>query len=55
MCGICKKPIDASSQSLECPYCINKFHRDHLLEWIKTRGKCPNCGKRLTRDNLGKI
>lgn len=46
-CMICKKPIKSAESILQCPHCQSFFHREHLLNWLKTNNHCPNCKKRL--------
>ncbi|MHA1983603.1 MAG: hypothetical protein ACW967_04545 [Candidatus Hodarchaeales archaeon] len=35
-----------------CPTCINSFHKNHLLEWIKIQGNCPVCQEKLSEELL---
>ena len=51
-CIVCNLPIKENDPALKCPYCKNYAHRDHLLEWIKIKGKCPFCGRRINLDSL---
>lgn len=46
-CIVCKLSIYASEQITKCPICNFVAHRTHLLEWIKIKGKCPNCKANL--------
>jgi len=52
ICLICKRSLRAGDEALECPLCRERFHREHLLEWLKTRSVCPNCGQELAADKL---
>ena len=46
-CSVCELSIYLSDDTLMCPVCDESAHRDHLLEWIKVKGNCPNCGTNL--------
>lgn len=50
-CAICKTHIPPK-EAIHCPHCHTPFHRDHLLEWLKIRGTCPNCGRPLNQREL---
>ncbi len=47
-CPICKSGISAKDQTIRCPSCNVKAHKDHFLEYLKIHGTCPKCGKRLS-------
>ncbi|MFB0559831.1 MAG: right-handed parallel beta-helix repeat-containing protein [Candidatus Lokiarchaeia archaeon] len=49
ICSVCNRDILSGEVFVECPYCHVPSHRDHLLEWIKVKGYCPNCKERLSR------
>ncbi|MHA1185400.1 MAG: hypothetical protein ACTSXA_11955 [Candidatus Heimdallarchaeota archaeon] len=51
-CNVCKLPISFGEETGECKHCHSKSHLSHLHEWIKIKGKCPTCQKKLTVDNL---
>ncbi|NVM52286.1 MAG: hypothetical protein HWN66_01195 [Candidatus Helarchaeota archaeon] len=53
VCMVCNLPIYQDEPVLECPTCQSRAHRDHLLEWFKIKGFCPNCGNKL--QNLYKV
>jgi transcription elongation factor Elf1 len=46
-CSVCLGDIASGEQFVKCPYCGILCHRDHLSEWIKVKGYCPNCRQRL--------
>ncbi|MBS7249269.1 MAG: zinc ribbon domain-containing protein [Candidatus Freyarchaeota archaeon] len=50
-CMVCNLPL-GGDKIIRCPYCSGLAHRDHLLEYIKVKGKCPICGKKLKKDEL---
>jgi uncharacterized Zn-finger protein len=50
-CMVCNLPL-GRDKIIRCPYCSSLAHRDHLLEYIKVKGKCPSCGKKLKKDEL---
>ena len=47
LCMVCQLPIHITEEILKCPRCITLAHTSHLLEWIKVKGSCPNCGASL--------
>jgi hypothetical protein len=47
-CAVCNLDIVSGELFSKCPYCNVLSHREHLLEWIKIRGMCPNCKKKLS-------
>ncbi|WXG41987.1 MAG: zinc-ribbon domain-containing protein [Candidatus Freyarchaeum deiterrae] len=51
-CTLCKRYLFSWENVLECPNCGATCHRDHLLEWIKVKGCCPNCEKRLNQSEV---
>ena len=52
-CIVCKLSIYASEKQIKCPLCNAPAHEAHLLEWVKIKGFCPNCGATLkARDFL---
>ncbi len=46
-CGTCKLLIGKGEDIIECPDCGSKNHRTHLLEWLKIRGVCPICKRKI--------
>ncbi len=48
-CSVCNRDIISGDQIVRCPSCHIPSHRDHLLEWIKIKGYCPNCKEKLSR------
>ncbi len=46
-CSVCNLDITPEDKIAKCPYCGCLSHVDHLKEWTKIRGNCPNCGNRL--------
>lgn len=51
-CSVCRKVIIAGKDTLVCPNCGALSHRSHILEWLKVKGTCPSCGKRLRGEQL---
>jgi len=47
VCMVCKLFLSNKDTILQCPVCESLYHRDHLLEWITTRKKCPVCSQVL--------
>lgn len=52
LCSVCKLPISFGSEPLECYHCQHVAHKEHLLEWVKVKGTCPICQKKLVADKL---
>lgn len=46
-CTVCNLKIKVEDRKVYCPFCGLPAHRDHLLEWLKIKGFCPNCAKPL--------
>jgi len=44
-CVVCNLPVLGDLS--ETPCCRAYAHRPHLKEWLKIKGKCPNCGEKL--------
>ena len=46
-CIVCRMKISASDLLSRCPECGSPAHYSHLAEWLKIRGNCPVCKKRV--------
>jgi predicted RNA-binding Zn-ribbon protein involved in translation (DUF1610 family) len=46
-CSVCLGDIASGDQFVKCPNCGVLSHRNHMLEWIKVKGYCPNCRQKL--------
>ena len=55
-CIVCNLPVKKEQlpQALKCPHCNGIGHPDHLTEWLKMKGTCPYCRRRLSRSKLKK-
>jgi hypothetical protein len=46
-CMICWKPLDIYGKDaknyMECRYCHQKAHQDHMLRWLEKNKHCPYC------------
>lgn len=51
-CQICKRGYRKDEKTASCVHCQNVFHHNHLIEIIKTSGKCPVCLKKLTENEI---
>lgn len=51
-CIVCRLPIKQGSAVLGCPRCGGFAHRRHLLEWVKVKGRCPYCHRKLKENKL---
>ena len=54
-CAVCGKEIEIFDDVSGCPICQAKAHREHLVEWIKTKHSCPICKKSLNVSSTGVI
>ncbi|MFX1476162.1 MAG: hypothetical protein ACFFCO_11885 [Promethearchaeota archaeon] len=46
-CIVCHQFIGQEELYSRCPRCEQLAHRSHLLEWIRVKGTCPYCKRRL--------
>jgi len=46
-CSVCRMKITTPSDLVRCPECGSPAHYTHLAEWLKIRGVCPICKKRV--------
>ena len=52
ICIVCGHLVGGEQRIAECPYCSGIAHREHLLEYVKIKGKCPRCGKGLKKEEV---
>lgn len=51
-CNVCKLPISFGEEAGKCSLCEAKGHLNHLQEWVKIKGKCPTCQKKLPIEGI---
>jgi len=51
-CIVCSSEIYEFETKIFCPYCGVPSHREHILEWVKIKGTCPNCNRKLSIRDL---
>jgi rRNA maturation endonuclease Nob1 len=51
-CTVCQTFVGQKERYLQCPYCKQIAHRSHILEWLKVKGICPYCKRKLQRRKL---
>jgi hypothetical protein len=51
-CIVCKLVIEKEQEIVICPYCAGRAHRDHILEYVKIKGRCPSCRNALRKESL---
>jgi membrane protein implicated in regulation of membrane protease activity len=52
-CPVCKMVIYGKEKNLvKCPKCETTSHKNHLLEWLKIKKKCPVCQEQITTASL---
>lgn len=54
-CMICKLPFKPQQEVARCPMCQSLFHRDHIFEWLKVKGKCPVCQQQLRPEGTEEV
>jgi hypothetical protein len=52
ICMVCHLPLQFDDDVLLCPHCKGQAHRIHILEYLKVKGKCPNCQADLDEHEL---
>ena len=50
-CSLCEKKIN-EDEIFYCPSCNHSFHRREFLEWLKIKGICPICEKKIKLTHL---
>jgi len=48
ICRVCNLPLYDSEEAEKCPVCGSSMHKSHFLEWLKIKGYCPACSKKIT-------
>jgi rRNA maturation endonuclease Nob1 len=51
-CMVCHLAFSKDDDIVWCPYCGNSAHRNHMLEWIHIRHRCPVCNEFLEEQTL---
>ena len=51
-CIVCNLPIADNEEVGRCPHCAHSAHLDHFLEWIKIKGVCPFCKRKVDAKKL---
>jgi Zn finger protein HypA/HybF involved in hydrogenase expression len=51
-CMVCNLSVRISDLPVWCPHCGNVAHREHLLEWIHVKDRCPKCGAHLNEQEI---
>jgi hypothetical protein len=46
-CMVCSQPLSPRDDVVYCPHCSRLAHRNHLIDWLHTKKKCPACGENL--------
>lgn len=46
-CSVCRMKISNPVRLVRCPECGTPAHYSHLAEWLKIRGHCPICKKKI--------
>ncbi|MFX1404336.1 MAG: zinc-ribbon domain-containing protein [Promethearchaeota archaeon] len=52
VCMVCQNSIVPLDSTLSCPRCRGQAHRIHFLEYLKVKGKCPECNADLDPHEL---
>jgi len=51
-CMVCNLEISKADDVVFCPHCGNPAHKEHILEWLKTKDRCPICEKHITEESF---
>ena len=54
-CSVCRMKITDPTILVRCPDCGTPAHYSHLAEWLKIRGVCPICKKKVRIQRPKKI
>ncbi|WP_455141032.1 hypothetical protein [Candidatus Hodarchaeum mangrovi] len=54
-CIVCRAIINNRESLVRCPECGSPAHYAHLAEWLKIRGVCPICKKRVKLNRPEKL
>ncbi|MHA1953584.1 MAG: hypothetical protein ACW96U_06535 [Candidatus Heimdallarchaeaceae archaeon] len=53
VCGLDLIPeIDPSDEVIISPCCSVYVHTEHILEWLEIKEVCPNCKRKITKEDL---
>ncbi len=50
-CSVCRTKVSDIETLVRCPECGSPAHYAHLAEWLKIRGFCPICKKKIKVKN----
>ncbi|MBD3190189.1 MAG: hypothetical protein GF308_06080 [Candidatus Heimdallarchaeota archaeon] len=51
-CVVCKLPIAFGDSIGQCPICEVKGHLVDMQEWVKVKGKCPKCFRKIPLEEI---
>ncbi|MCF2143345.1 MAG: hypothetical protein K9W42_06550 [Candidatus Heimdallarchaeota archaeon] len=51
-CNVCKLPISFGEEAGKCSLCGSAAHLSHFQEWVKIKGKCPTCQKKIPLEGI---
>jgi len=51
-CAVCKLPISFGEEAAKCSLCGSVAHLNHFQEWVKIKGKCPTCQKKIPLEGI---
>ena len=51
-CSVCKLLITFGEETGKCSLCESIGHFAHFYEWVKMKGKCPNCMQNLPIEGI---
>lgn len=52
VCMICKLSLKGNQNITQCPMCQSMFHKKHIVDWLRVKGKCPVCQQSLRPESL---
>ena len=55
VCMICKLSLKPEQKVTKCPMCESMFHQNHIVDWLRMKGKCPVCQQSLRPESLQRV
>jgi predicted amidophosphoribosyltransferase len=52
VCTVCGLTIEPNDTLAWCPHCGNVAHKDHLVNWVRAKKRCPICSSTLDERSL---
>lgn len=49
-CAICFQVLSKEEKLLQCPYCRELYHAEHLEKWLEQADFCPHCKNKISKE-----